>query len=329
MFSLKSFQQKLFQVNQSNFSEFALALFKFQATENPVYRSYLQYLGIKPTTDNNLKSIPFLPIGFFKTQKVVTGNWKEEAIFKSSGTTGQERSKHYVNQLDSYLKNAMRIFNYFYGNISDYHLIAVLPSYQEQGDSSLIAMVDFLVKRSGSSWSGFYLGEGDKLQEMFSALRGVDKKIILLGVTFALLDLIDKGDFCFPGLIVMETGGMKGRRKELVRADLHKTLCKGFNVESIHAEYGMTELFSQAYAAKEGRFRSAPWMRVLLRDINDPFSLDNKLRSGGVNIIDLANVYSCAFVETQDLGTVNGDGTFEILGRFDHSDIRGCNLMIE
>ena len=329
MFSPKSFQQKLFQVNQSNFSEFALALFKFQASANSVYREYIGNLGLQPHRINALEKIPFLPIDFYKKQKVMTGSWKEETIFKSSGTTGQERSRHYVYHLEDYLRNSLKIFSLFYGNISNYHLLTVLPSYREQGNSSLIAMVDFLIRKSGSSASGFYLEDSDKLVEVLNSLQGFNKKIILLGVTFALLDLIDRNDFRFPGLIVMETGGMKGRRKEIVREELHKTLCKGFNVQSIHSEYGMTELFSQAYASQEGRFRSAPWMKVFLRDINDPFFLDNKLRSGGVNIIDLANIYSCAFIETQDLGTVNDDGTFEILGRFDHSDVRGCNLMVQ
>lgn len=286
------------------------------------------HLGIQPNNIKRIEDIPFLPISFFKTQKIKTGIWQEEKIFESSGTTGQTTSQHYVRDVEGYLYNTQKIFSRFYGDLSDYHVFALLPSYLERDASSLVEMSAYFISQTGSSLSGFYLDDYEKLVRNLTVARKSNRKTILIGVTFALLDLVEIYQPDFEGVVIMETGGMKGRRKELIRKELHTILKDGFNVSTIHSEYGMTELMSQAYAAKDGRFLLPPWMRIVIRDLNDPFDAGLINTNGGINVIDLANVDSCAFVETQDVGRINDDGTFEVLGRFDNSDIRGCNLLV-
>jgi len=265
---------------------------------------------------------------FFKTSEVVAGDPKSEITFSSSGTTGSETSKHLVKDILLYQESYLSAFEYFYGQISDYCILALLPSYLEREGSSLIYMVDDLIKKSSHPDSGFHLDDLDGLQIKLHRLDAQSTKIILIGVSFALLDLTEKFRFELKNTIVMETGGMKGRRKEIVREELHRLLQEGFGVQDIHSEYGMTELLSQAYSNGNGVFKTPPWMKVLIRDTEDPLSFIMDKKTGGVNIIDLANINSCSFIATQDLGKVYKNGSFEILGRFDHSDIRGCNLMV-
>jgi hypothetical protein len=314
--------------NADSFNEMALKIFQFQFRENAVYRSFAQSIGKNPKNVNKTDEIPFLPISFFKSHKVVSFDKPIKKIFSSSGTTNMGNSKHYVADLSVYEQSFLKGFQLFYGSVTDYTILALLPSYLVKGDSSLVYMVNKLIKHSGKTESGFYLDEYDKLNSTLANLKSKGEKVILLGVSYALLDLAEKYDINFPELIVMETGGMKGRRKEMVKEELHGILCKGFGVGKIHSEYGMTELLSQAYSNGFGLFNSPPWMQIKIRDINDPFSYLPKTKSGGINIIDLANVYSCSFIETRDLGKINDDGSFELLGRFDNSDIRGCNLLI-
>ena len=327
MKTIESFQKNLNTVNNENINDFALKLFHFQAQNNEIYRRYLNELNIDPISIKSIHHIPFLPIEFFKQFTVKTGTWKPQVIFESSGTTGQIRSKHHVRQLAWYLKNAERIFNTFYGDLKDFHILALLPSYLERNNSSLVAMTDHFIKKSGSEYSGFYLDEVDELYRKLLKLKDDKKKTILIGVTFALLDFCGEYPIDFKELIVIETGGMKGRRKEMIRGEVHAQLKKGFSVEMVHSEYGMTELLSQAYSFGDGKYVSPSSMRVILREINDPFQYKNDNKTGAINIIDLANIETCAFIETKDLGLINQDGTFEILGRFDNSELRGCNMM--
>lgn len=313
-----------------DFAETALALFRYQAAHNPVYQAYVQQLGRDPQQVSRLEEIPFLPIEFFKTHEVKTGAFEPEVTFYSSGTTQATRSRHLVASLDWYTRTTQRIFESFYGPLTDYVVLALLPSYLEQGDSSLVAMVDFFIKQSGQEEEGFYLRNHDQLLQTVQQVQQRKKKVLLIGVSYALLDWADelKGQEDFSGVAIMETGGMKGRRREMIREELHAYLKEGFGVEAIHSEYGMTELLSQAYSLGDGIFRPGYTMRVLLRDLNDPFDIRPDLRSGGINVIDLANVDSCAFIETKDIGRPQANGNFEVLGRFDNSDIRGCNLLI-
>ncbi|WP_203256046.1 LuxE/PaaK family acyltransferase [Hyunsoonleella ulvae] len=312
----------------SEFEETALAVFNFQFENNKVYRSFCDLLYKHPSDVRTINDIPFLPIQFFKSREIICKNQKTETVFSSSGTTGSIKSKHYVSNLNLYKNSFTKGFTKFYGNIEDYIVLALLPSYIERGDSSLIYMVNDLITQSKSSHSGFYL---DNLSELTSKLMQLDqgnKKVLLIGVSFALLDLIEQHSFNLKNTVVMETGGMKGRRKELIRSELHSILKKGFGVNVIHSEYGMTELLSQAYSNGHGIFNCPSWMQVLVRDTEDPLTIQNSGKTGGLNIIDLANVNSCAFIATQDLGRVFNDGSFEVIGRFDNSDIRGCNLMV-
>jgi hypothetical protein len=313
-----------------DFSQTALALFRYQALHNPVYRDYLQHLGVQPQEVSQLEEIPFLPIEFFKTHEVKTGEFVPEVTFYSSGTTQMSRSRHLVASLDWYTQTTKRIFEHYYGPLTDYGLLALLPSYLEQGGSSLVSMVDYFIKESGQQEEGFYLRDHDKLLQTIKQVQQRKKKILLIGVSYALLDWADelKGREDFSGVTIMETGGMKGRRREMIREELHAYLKKGFGVDAIHSEYGMTELLSQAYSMGDGLFKPGYTMRVLLRDLNDPFDIRPEMRSGGINVIDLANVDSCAFIETKDIGRLQPNGEFEVLGRFDNSDIRGCNLLI-
>ena len=329
MDTFESFNPSFSPSNATTFDDIALQLFRFQAENNPLYRTYLDYLGKKPKQVQALDEIPFLPISFFKTHSVATGTWNPEVTFSSSGTTGMVTSKHAVWSLAYYLENTEKIFCESFGPLQDYHFLALLPSYLERQGSSLIAMIDYFIKQSGSEHSGFYLDNVDELLTKIDQIRHDGRKIILWGVSFALLDLAERFQLDLHDCIVMETGGMKGRRKEWVREELHEYLCGRFNVPAIYSEYGMTELLSQAYSAGGGYYHQPYSMKIMIRDINDPFKIDQTAaRTGGINIIDLANAHSCAFIETQDLGRVLPDGRFEILGRIDNSDIRGCNLLV-
>jgi len=314
--------------SESDFNKIALSVFKFQAENNIVYKTFLKHLGCKPTNVTKIEGIPFLPIQFFKTHSVLSDNKPVQETFLSSGTTGAQQSKHLVTDISLYQTSYLKGFSHFYGHIIDYTVLALLPSYLERKGSSLIYMAADLIKKSGRSQSGFYLDNFDELAHKLKNLDRKGEKVLLIGVSFALLDLIENYQFNLKNTLVMETGGMKGRRKELVRKKLHQQLCKGFGVENIHSEYGMTELLSQAYSRGKGIFKSPPWMKIIIRDTEDALNLLPYGQTGGVNIIDLANINSCSFIATQDLGKTYNDGSFEILGRFDNSDIRGCNLMV-
>ncbi len=315
----------------STAEEFAvksLQVFEFQYLNNPVYRKFCDLIGRSPAQVDALEKIPFLPIEFFKSHKVVASEATEEIIFTSSGTTGQVPSRHFVTDLSIYEESFRRGFTHFYGSVENYTILALLPSYLERQGSSLIFMVQDLINNSKNPESGFYLHDLDGLAEKLKKLEQKQQKVLLIGVSFALLDLAESYSLNLKNTIVMETGGMKGRRKEMIRAELHQVLKQGLGVESIHSEYGMTELLSQAYALKNGIFKCPPWMKLLIRDPEDALSFLPRGKSGGINVIDLANINSCSFIATQDLGKDLGAGKTEILGRFDNSDIRGCNLMV-
>lgn len=309
---------------EESFNTIALEVFRHQARNNPIYRDYIGYLGLNIDDINSLEEIPYLPIQFFKDFEVSTTT-KHQKVFTSSGTGGIQ-SKHHVAELAIYEQSFRQGFNYFYGDIKDYTILALLPSYLERDGSSLIYMCKELIKDSGKENSGFYLNEHNKLEEILNKQEALGEKTLLLGVSFGLLDFVEKRQLELHNTTIMETGGMKGRRKEMIREELHEILKKGFGVQEIHSEYGMTELLSQAYSQGDQKFKCPPWMRVSCRDVNDPLSTGK--RRGGLNIIDLANIYSCSFIATQDLGETYADGTFKVLGRFDSSDIRGCNLMV-
>tara|TARA_R110000850_G_scaffold254614_1_gene380225 strand:- start:114861 stop:115835 length:975 start_codon:yes stop_codon:yes gene_type:complete len=321
-------QDSLFNINSlGDFKRKALEVFKFQFENNSVYRSYCDLLYKHPSGIKELHDIPFLPISFFKTHKILSSEETPMVVFSSSGTSGAVTSKHYVADLDVYKNSFRKGFQFFYGDIEDFVILALLPSYMEREGSSLIYMADDFIKNSKHSESGFYLNQFDTLAQNLKTLDASGKKVVLLGVSFALLDLAERHPLTLQNTIVMETGGMKGRRKELVREELHDILRSAFKVSAIHSEYGMTELLSQAYSKGNGIFKCPPWMKVLTRDPEDALSIVNN-QTGGINVIDLANINSCSFIATQDLGKVYDDDSFEIIGRFDNSDIRGCNLMI-
>ncbi len=322
-------QNAIFSIaNEAQFLENALQIFRFQAENCKVYRSYLSHLKINPQELKTLEEIPFLPIDFFKTHTVLSQNQNPEVTFTSSGTTGITTSQHLVTDVSWYQKSFRKGFELFYGDIKNYAFLALLPSYLERSGSSLIYMVEDLIAGTENTSSGFYLYNDEELYQKLIQLQQQKQPTVLIGVTFALLDFIEKHQIDFPELVIMETGGMKGRRKEMIREELHQTLCNGFGVQAIHSEYGMTELLSQAYSLGEGLFRCVPWMKVLIRDTNDPFTLLPNGKTGGINVIDLANINSCSFVATQDLGKIHKNGAFEVLGRFDFSDVRGCNLLV-
>lgn len=317
--------------NDKSFVDIALEVFRYQSLYNSIYKEYLERLNIKTANITEISQIPFLPIGFFKTHTIVSGNKPVETTFSSSGTTGSTTSKHHICDLALYEESFTKAFELFYGKPQQYVFLALLPSYLERNESSLVYMTDKLITLSGKADSGFYLNNLDELLNKIIKLEEAGQKYILLGVTYALLDLAEylpKNKF--PKLkhgIVMETGGMKGKRKELVKSETHAILQKAFGVNDIHSEYGMSELLSQAYSKGKGIYRCPPWMHVLTRDTNDPFKLMETGKTGGINIIDLANIYSCSFIATQDQGKLYPDNTFEVLGRFDNSDLRGCNLL--
>lgn len=310
------------------FEQKALDIFRYQFENNSIYRSFCDLLYKHPSDIKNLEEIPFLPISFFKSHEVASFQTKAEAIFTSSGTTGSITSKHHVKDLTLYETSFLKGFNLAYGNIEEYVVLALLPSYLERTGSSLVYMADHLIKKSNHEDSGFYLHDYFALSEKLKSLDISGQKILLIGVSFALLDLVENYHFSLKNTIIMETGGMKGKRKEMIREELHEVLCKGFGVSEIHSEYGMTELLSQAYSKGKGFFTTPPWMKILVRDPEDPFTILPHSKTGGLNIIDLANIHSCSFIATQDLGVTYHDNTFSIVGRFDNSDIRGCNLMV-
>lgn len=315
--------------NNTSFNEVSLAIFRYQAQHCSVYSAYLQHLKVNINQVENYTQIPFLPIAFFKSHAVILNHQKPQIIFSSSGTTGQITSKHLVSDVQIYQESFNTAFKKFYGAAQHTCILALLPSYLEREGSSLIYMVDDLLKQSEHPQSGYFLHDLQHLYQTLLSLKKAKQKTILIGVTYALLAFVEQFNLDFPELIVMETGGMKGKRKEMVREELHQVLTKGFNVQKIHSEYGMTEMLSQAYAYGDGIFTCPPWMKIVLRDPSDPLSLLQNKQSGGINVIDLANINSCAFIATQDLGKVYNDGSFEVLGRFDHADIRGCNLLVQ
>lgn len=325
---LNSLKTSLKSTNIHNFEEKAVELFKHQSKYNQIYQKYIHNLKIDAEKVKSIHQIPFLPISFFKRHTIKTESWKEEKIFESSGTTDHTTSKHFVRSMQHYLNNAQLLFEQEYGAIKDYHILALLPSYLERNNSSLVYMVDHFIKLSNSSISGFYLDNLEELELALNKAYTSGRKVLLIGVSFGLLDLVETYQFDMQELTVVETGGMKGRRKEMIREELHAILKNGFGVSTIHSEYGMTELLSQSYSKGQGVFQPSTTMRILIRDINDPFSYLPIGKNGGINVVDLANADSCAFIETQDLGKLNTDGTFEVLGRFDNSDVRGCNLLI-
>jgi phenylacetate-coenzyme A ligase PaaK-like adenylate-forming protein len=314
--------------NQKQFEKIALKVFRFQYQNNLVYQEFCDLLKTDIPKVKSLQQIPFLPIQFFKSHQVVSNTNKIEATFTSSGTTGMNTSKHLVTDSSIYEESYRKGFSQFYGNIEDYVILALLPSYLEREGSSLIYMVKDLIELSKHSDSGFYLHNHDALIKKLIELDQSGQNVILIGVTYALLDLIEKQQFKLQNIIIMETGGMKGKRKEMIREELHNILCEGFGVSMIHSEYGMTELLSQSYSLGNGVFECPSWMQVLVRDTEDALSYIPQGKTGGLNVIDLANINSCSFIATQDLGKKNPNNSFEVLGRFDNSDIRGCNLMV-
>ena len=325
---LSLLHDKIFSIDEVSFKSLALEVFNYQFEQVEVYHRFCNSLHREPSNVKRLNDIPFLPVELFKTHEIISSEKQADKIFESSGTTGAVSSKHFVAEISLYEKSFELGFNHFYGNPSDYVILALLPSYLERGNSSLVYMADKLIQLSGKKESGFFLNEFDKLHALLISLKEQKQKTILLGVTFALLDFAEKFKTYFPELIIMETGGMKGRREELTRQEVHQILCSSFGVSKIHSEYGMTELLSQAYSKGEGVFRYPPWMKILVRDIYDPLQLEPGNKTGAINVIDLANLYSCSFIATSDLGKVNEDGSFEIIGRMDNSEIRGCNLMV-
>ncbi len=324
-------ENRVFTVNQQNFSAVALETFQFQYQNNHVYRQYCNALRIAPETIDSIEKIPYLPISFFKSHTIVSGEFEPEAIFESSGTTQTINSKHLIKDVDLYRESFTKTFQQFYCDVKDWCILALLPSYVERGNSSLVLMADQLIKDSGHPLSGFYLKNTDQLFSTLSGLENEGQKTLLIGVTFALLDFAEQFTMPLNHTTIIETGGMKGRRKEITRQEVHAILRKAFAVKSIHSEYGMTELLSQAYSSGDGIFYCPPWMKILIREEDDPFAIHpaqpSKTISGAINVIDLANIYSCSFIACEDAGKLYVNGSFEVLGRLDNTDIRGCSLL--
>ncbi len=321
--------KKVFDIKTtSEFNDLALGIFKFQYEHNAIYHSFCKALKKGPAQVKHYTELPFLPIEFFKQHRVVCGEEVPQLVFTSSGTSGTQTSRHYVPDPRVYRESFSSSFKLFNGSPSEYHILALLPGYLERTGSSLVYMVHDLIVQSRSEHSGFYLDELEHLQQKIISLKNDPRKILLIGVSFALLEMAETYPVQHPRLSLMETGGMKGRRKELVRDELHLILKKSFLLNKIGSEYGMTELLSQAYSIGEGIFAPPPWMKILIRETNDPLSLCSSGITGGINVIDLANIYSCSFIATQDLGKLSSANTFEVTGRFDNSDIRGCNLLV-
>ncbi len=328
--NINNFYDRIFNCSAGeDFARLAMEIFLYQSRHTPVYRDYLSAISVNPGQVKSAGEIPFLPVEFFKTHKVVAGDKPATTRFTSSGTTGGRAAVHHVPDIAVYEECFTRGFEYFYGNLSQYCILALLPAYAGRQDSSLLYMVQKLMEKGGHPGSGFYLRDYDRLRKRLTEGESEGQKTLLLGVSFALLDFAESAEpVHLRNTIVMETGGMKGRREEIIRDDLHKSLRSFFGVEKIHSEYGMTELLSQAYSQGDGIFRTPPWMRVSAREINDPFSGVTEGRAGGINIIDLANFNTCSFIATRDLGVVHSNGSFEVLGRYDYSEARGCNLMV-
>ena len=322
---------RIFQIKEKEeFLNTALEIFKYQADNNPIYNLYLSQLGSKYISPEHLSDIPFLPAVFFRSHKILTGNKPAKMIFQSSGTTGTSASRHYIADPSLYEKSFFSAFRLFYGDPGNYIIYALLPSYTERENSSLVYMVRHLIMATGNDLSGFYKDDYKKLLENIRKGKNQGKRLLLIGVSYALLDLAEEYHPDLSGVVVMETGGMKGRKKEIIRPELHSRLKEKLNLEVIHSEYSMTELLSQAYSSGEGIFHCPPWMKILIRDPQDPLSVVRETgRSGGINIIDLPNINSCAFIATDDIGKIHDDGSFEVLGRLDNSDIRGCNLLVD
>lgn len=331
MQEFKSFSKRLETLTLDQFDDFALELAQFQAQYNPIYAAYLKARKTHPKSIQKVEDIPFLPIQFFKDSLIYCGNAKSASqVYNSSGTTGVITSKHLIWSEEFYFNHAQQLFEQVYGPLTDFHVLALLPAYLERPGSSLVAMASHFIRESESEASGFYLYNQQELLQRLRELSTGSRQVLLLGVTFALLDLAESKESFegFSKLIVMETGGMKGRRKEMIREEVHEQLCAFFQVPAIHSEYGMTELLSQVYSKGNGKFEVPTCMRVILRDLNDPFSPASRSQ-GGINLIDLANFHSCAFIETQDIGKWDENGFLEVLGRFDHSELRGCNLLVQ
>ena len=309
-----------------DFESMAVKIFKYQFDNNKIYRSFCDLIDKNPSDITNSNQIPFLPIKFFKSHTVLSSNQSIEKKFISSGTTNTNLSTHYITDLKLYESSFENSFKYFFGDIKEFTILALLPSYLENKNSSLIYMADKLIKKTNRKNSGFYLDNYIELKDKLIELK--KEKVILIGVTFALLNLIEKFNFKLPNLTIVETGGMKGRRKEMIRNELHTKLINGFGTDLICSEYGMTELLSQAYSTNNGIFQCPPWMKIHIREPQDALSFKKNGITGGVNVIDLANINSCSFIATEDLGKKNDENNFEILGRFDNSDIRGCNLLV-
>ncbi len=324
---INSFKSKVFKTNIQNFNDHALSIFHWQAEHNNTYRQYLEYLGCNSKKIHKIEEIPFLPIRFFKSHSVKTGEYEAKAIFTSSGTTGSVASRHVMEDMTFYHKVSEKAFSQVFGELNGTTVLGLLPSYLERNNSSLVAMVDHFIHLTKHPDSGFYLNEYSNIYQVLGKLKSTDSHVFLFGVTFALLDFAGKFSLDMTNLTILETGGMKGMGKELVRDELHEILKGSFNKSRISSEYGMTELMSQAYMLEDGFFYTPPWMKVLIRDQYDPFTMLPSERHGGLNIIDLANIHSCAFIESEDLGISNGKG-FKVLGRIDNSDIRGCNLLV-
>lgn len=324
------FRNRVFgHLDEGDFNVAALDIFHFQYDRNKIYKRYADALEIVPGNITHYSQIPFLPVSFFKTHPVISGISLPEKSFLSSGTTGMERSRHDILDLSVYDESLMKGFEGFYGSIDSYVVFALTPDQQQNPDSSLIYMISKWILKSGSEVSGFYLDRPEILAKLLEEHESSGKRSLLIGLSYALIDFAEKFPLALPGAVIMETGGMKGKRKEMIREELHAFLSERFRCKNIHSEYGMTELLSQAYAKENGHFKTPPWMKMMVRDINDPLSLLPDGKTGGINIIDLANFNSCSFLALQDLGKINSDGTFEVLGRFDFSDLRGCNLMVD
>ncbi len=330
MDNVQEIKESIFEIDSDEkFSSAALEIFRHHMKNNPVYSTYVKLINRNRNSINDISKIPFLPIGFFKSGKVLSGGANAELVFESSQTTGQSPSCHYVSDKDVYVNSFSKCFELFFGKPSQYCILALLPSYMERKNSSLVFMAESLISQTKNQSSGFFLNDYKELSKRLQYLESKGNKIILLGVAFALLDFAENYPLHLKNTLIIETGGMKGRRKEITRTELHAILKKAFGVQEIYSEYGMTELLSQAYSSGDGFFRSPPWMKIMIRNPYDPFELLPIGQTGAINIIDLANIHSCAFVQTDDLGKLHPDGSFEVLGRVDNSELRGCNLMVE
>ncbi len=314
--------------SEDEFKKTAMTVFSYQYHNNKIYKLFCDSLKRNPSNVNSIENIPFIPISAFKHNKLIADEYKPEHIFESSGTTGINTSKHYIADLNIYEKSFTKCFRMFYNNETEYSILALLPSYLERKNSSLVYMVSHLIKNGKNPHSGFFLNNLEELSNKLRFLSEYSHNILLIGVSFALIELSKKHPVSIPNATIIETGGMKGRGKEIIREELHSILCNSFGTEKIHSEYGMTELLSQAYSSGKGIFHCPPWMKVYIRDMNDPLSNKKQGNTGGINIVDLANIYSCSFIATDDLGKVHPDNSFEITGRFDSSDTRGCNLLV-